>query len=1500
MVTGQEHRENYQTSQDRSNYLEKKLQKKLNTPKPYDKPKEAMQYYVDQRKPIGATNIPVQLYQTARQQMNDMPRLNSSQNLLLPSINESSLPNALANEKTSANFSNWNSLGPGNVGGRTRTLAINPSSPDTMYTAGVAGGIWKTTNGGSSWSPLNDLMNNMAVTTIIIDPNNHDTLYAGTGEGFFNIDAVRGDGIFKSTDAGLTWTHLDTTSNNPDFHYVNKLAINSHNPNQVYTATRAGVFRSIDGGASWVKTLASNNIHDVGCLDLQIRTDNPNVLITSCGSFYQSTVYRSTDGGNSWSRVLTEPSMGRVSLTIAPSDQDVMYALSATNYSTPGNYRFGLHAVFKSTDSGATWVATVRNSDSNKLNTVLLTNVLYAYFNNCNGSSDIYINQGWYDNIIAVDPIDPNIVWAGGIDLFRSDDGGTNWGIASYWWTNNSSASYAHADQHGIYFHPDYDGSTNKTAFFSHDGGLSRTLDARASTQTNPCNAPASSGFEYTSLNNNYAVTQFYHGLAYPDGTTFFGGTQDNGTIRGTTSGGMIWSEILGGDGGYVAVDPDNTNNLFAESQYRNLVKSVNGGSNFNQAVSGISESTNNFSFITPYILDPNNPQILWIGGKTLWKTIDQANNWFQASTTDMLSRSASAWAVAIGDSNYVAVGDENGEIHYTTNANSTNSSTDWPSSQPANGVISSLTYAPNDKKVLYATYSTFGQDHIWKSTNSGASWTAIDNRGSANGIPDIPVHTLAIDPSDSTRLFAGTDLGIFVSNDGGSNWAVENTGFTNTVVENLQIIQSDSISTLFAFTHGRGAWSTTLATSTDTTPDAFSFTDQTDVERSTPITSNAITVSGINSAAAISVNNGEYRINNGSFTNTTGTVANGNTVQVRHTSSDSFSTTTDTVLTIGGVSDTFTSTTLAIDTTPDAFSFTGQTDVGRSTPITSNAITVSGINSTTAISVSSGGEYRINNGSFTNTTGTVTNGDTVQVRHTSSGSFSTTTDTVLTIGGVSNTFTSTTLAIDTTPDAFSFTDQTDVGRSTTITSNAITVSGINSAAAISVSNGEYRINNGNFTSTTGTVANGDTVQVRHTSSGSFSTTTDTVLTIGGVSNTFTSTTLAIDTTPDAFSFTDQTDVGRSTTITSNAITVSGINSAAAISVSNGEYRINNGNFTSTTGTVANGDTVQVRHTSSGSFSTTTDTVLTIGGVSDTFTSTTLPDTTPDAFSFTDQTDVERSTAITSNAITVSGINSAAAISVSNGEYRINNGDFTNITGTVANGDTVQVRHTSSDRYGTVGTLTDTILTIGGVSDTFTSTTLPDTDGDGSPDNQDTDPNDAGVAGIESSDGEKITIEAPGMTLSDVKTETEDSVNTTNKPDDYQVIGEILSYKINGISHGATVEITLTYPNALGSNSKIYKIDANGFTEFPNAVIAGNTVTLTLVDGGSGDADGVANGVIEDPVAVMESSNSTSDSSNGESGGGGSIDLLLLIMLLASVLTHYRWARLSQMKTASN
>jgi hypothetical protein len=201
--------------------------------------------------------------------------------------------------------------------------------------------------------------------------------------------------------------------------------------------------------------------------------------------------------------------------------------------------------------------------------------------------------------------------------------------------------------------------------------------------------------------------------------------------------------------------------------------------------------------------------------------------------------------------------------------------------------------------------------------------------------------------------------------------------------------------------------------------------------------------------------------------------------------------------------------------------------------------------------------------------------------------------------------------AADTTPDAFSFVDQTSVPLSTTITSAPITVSGINAGAPISVVGGQYSINGGGFTSSAGTVADGDSVRARHTSSASFSTSVDTTVTIGGVADTFTSTTVAEDATPDAFSFVDQTGVPLSTTITSAPIVVSGINSTAAISVSGGLYSVNGGAFTSVPGSVAAGDSVRAQHTSAASFSTSVDTTVTIGGVADTFTSTTVPETAP-------------------------------------------------------------------------------------------------------------------------------------------------------------------------------------------------------------------------------------------------------------------------------------------------
>ena len=493
-----------------------------------------------------------------------------------------------------------------------------------------------------------------------------------------------------------------------------------------------------------------------------------------------------------------------------------------------------------------------------------------------------------------------------------------------------------------------------------------------------------------------------------------------------------------------------------------------------------------------------------------------------------------------------------------------------------------------------------------------------------------------------------------------------------------------------------------------DTTPDAFTFTDVSNVALGSVQTSNAITVAGITAAAPISVTGGTYSIGcTASFTAVAGTINNGQTVCVQHTASASFSTATNTTLTIGGVADTFTSTTLASDTTPTAFTFTDVTNVALSSVQTSNAITVAGINTAAAISVT-GGTYSIGcTASFTAVAGTINNGQTVCVQHTASASFSTATNTTLTIGGVSDIFTSTTLAADTTPNAFTFTDQANVALGSVVTSDSVTVGGINTAAAISVTGGTYSIGcTGTFTGTASTINNTQTVCVRHTASGTPATATNTVLTIGGVSDTFTSTTVAADTTPDAFAFTDVTNVALSSVQTSNAITVAGINTGAGISVTGGTYSIGcTGTFTGTASTITNGQSVCVRHTASATPATATNTTLTIGGVSDTFTSTTVAiDTTPDAFAFTDVTNVALGSVQTSNAITVGGINAAAAISVTGGTYSIGcTGTFTAGAGTITNGQAVCVRHTAS---GTPATATDTVLTIGGVADTFTSTTV--------------------------------------------------------------------------------------------------------------------------------------------------------------------------------------------------
>ncbi|HKP82309.1 MAG TPA: hypothetical protein VJT69_09830, partial [Pyrinomonadaceae bacterium] len=240
-----------------------------------DQPREAIEWYLQKRLPKGEKQLPIERYFKAKDKIKKMKRFSSARNKNLPSATETNgdvdevfngedgeFPNGTGgggagdgSSSTSGALGTWQSIGPGNVGGRTRALLIDPINPDVMYAAAVAGGIWKTTNGGNAWTPLNDFLANIAVTCMAFDPSNSSTIYAGTGEGFFNADGVRGAGIFKSTDAGATWTRLPATASSADFFFVNDIVVSPSDGQHVYAATRSGVLRSLDGGSTWTTVL---------------------------------------------------------------------------------------------------------------------------------------------------------------------------------------------------------------------------------------------------------------------------------------------------------------------------------------------------------------------------------------------------------------------------------------------------------------------------------------------------------------------------------------------------------------------------------------------------------------------------------------------------------------------------------------------------------------------------------------------------------------------------------------------------------------------------------------------------------------------------------------------------------------------------------------------------------------------------------------------------------------------------------------------------------------------------------------------------------------------------------------------------------------------------------------------------------------------------------------------------------------------------------------------
>jgi len=690
----------------------------------------------------------------------------------------------------------WTWLGPRNYGGRTRAFVVSPTNPKVMLAGGITGGVWRSEDGGASWVPLTDTFSNISIGVLEIDPNNPLVIYAGTGEAYYRSWPMnRGNGIMKSTDGGTSWAFLDSTVRNDAFDWVGDIEVSHNDPKRVYAATGTGVWLSKDGGDSWgaAPVLASGNGPDsVGCLELAIRTDrNPDVVFASCGHEKDPDgVYQSSDGGASWQKVLPvdKESIGVAALAVAPNNQDIVYA----SVSSTGQDALGLYA---STTGGGPGTWTRRASPASGAPN---------WLGNCRFPKSR--GQGGYDNVIAVDPTNPDRLWVGGVDLFRSEDGGKSFRIASDWALDPVNGTpYVHADQHVIVFDPRYDGTTNRTVYFASDGGLYRNSDDRADLGASKCEAVT--GMAYEAMNNGYGISQFVGGAVSDDGGIVIGGTQDNGTYRFDAGKSQDWVTIRGGDGGNSIIHPSGEWLLISNEtfQFRRLTGAARTGESvacnqYRKSVECLFVSgdiKDEGLFYPPIERDPRDPGVIWSGGRKIWRSPDIGATWSPVHT--FARGAASAIGIAPGDPNIVYVGTTAGGIVRTTNAR--DSSPTW---SPLDGPfpkaqISSIAIDPADSSTGFVAVKAFEGQQLWRSVGGGP-WEAIDGT-----LPDVPINALAINPRNTSMVYAGSDVGIFESLDRGSTWRVANENLATTIVNRL--VFRTGTSELYAFTFGRGAY---------------------------------------------------------------------------------------------------------------------------------------------------------------------------------------------------------------------------------------------------------------------------------------------------------------------------------------------------------------------------------------------------------------------------------------------------------------------------------------------------------------------------------------------------------------------------------------------------------------------------------------------------------------------------------------------------------------------
>lgn len=640
--------------------------------------------------------------------------------------------------------------------GRLNFITIDPTNTLNLWVGAPAGGLWSTTNGGVTWSTNTDQLTVNGCSDLVIDPTNSNIMYLAMGDG--EAGDTRSIGVLKSTNGGATWNATGLTNAVQNYFLVRKLLINPSNTQIVLAATTSGIYRTTNGGTNW--TLVNNQ----GTYDLEFKPGDPNTVYATGTNFRMS-----TNGGASFAAVtagLPTGGVQRMAVAVTPNDANYVYVLASNSSDS------GFLGLYRSTVGGTTFVAMTTSATINLLG-----------WNS--GGTDVG-GQGWYDLSLAVSPLNKDEVVTGGVNVWRSTDGGSNWAIYGHWTGN--IAPFTHADHHELEY------AANGTLFNCNDGTVYRRT--------------ATAWQEIAGLMN---ISQIYKiGLSSMTANKWITGHQDNGTSMWN---GVTYQARIGGDGMDCFIDRTNDLNVFGSTQNGGFQRSTNGGNSWQGATTGLSGTA---PWVTVWKQDPQVATRLYCGRQNMFVSNNLAAGW-SSLTALPATGNIIEFAIAPSNNQVIYVLKSNG-IYKTIDGGTTWSTVTngvpVASANPENICIDPSD--PNNAWVVLSGYSAGNK--VYVTTNGGASWTNI----SAN-LPNIPANCIVYEPGSNDMVYVGMDVGVYYRNATQSSWTLYNAGLPNVPVFDLEITAINN-GLLHAATYGRGVWSVSLYAPVGAPSSAFSY----------------------------------------------------------------------------------------------------------------------------------------------------------------------------------------------------------------------------------------------------------------------------------------------------------------------------------------------------------------------------------------------------------------------------------------------------------------------------------------------------------------------------------------------------------------------------------------------------------------------------------------------------------------------------------------------------